>query len=77
MCFGLCVCGLVGVSVQQVCVCARNVCVSVCLCRNQLESMNEYHKACEIQKKMYERLRRKRDTVMSIIPPLKDQHSMV
>jgi len=41
--------------------------------RNNLESLNEFHKKCEEQKKSYERLRRKRDTVQSIIPPLTNQ----
>lgn len=42
--------------------------------RNCLESMNDYHKKCEEQKKAHERLRRKRDTVQSIIPPLTQQY---
>lgn len=45
--------------------------------RRQLESMNEFHKQCEEQKKAYERLRRKRDTVMSIIPPLQNQYEVL
>lgn len=45
--------------------------------RNNLESLNAFHKKCEEQKKMYERLRRKRDTVQSIIPPLTNQYEIL
>lgn len=36
-------------------------------------TINEHHKEYQIKKKTYERLRRKRDTLVSVIPPLKDQ----
>jgi hypothetical protein len=42
--------------------------------RRYLEQMSTYHKACEQQKSYYERLRRKRDTVQSVLPPLIAQY---
>ena len=47
------------------------------LLRSYMETQSMYHKMCEEQKKMHERLKRKRDTVASIIPPLTGQHSML
>lgn len=44
---------------------------------NHMEAMNNFHKECERQKKLHERMRRKRDTVASIIPPLKQQYEDV
>jgi len=44
--------------------------------RNYLQSGTEYHKAVEAQKKLYEKLRRKRDTVASIQKPLLAQLSL-
>jgi hypothetical protein len=41
--------------------------------RNFLQSQNEFHKSVETQKKLYEKLRRKRDTVASIQKPLLQQ----
>ncbi len=38
-----------------------------------MASQNDYHKLYEVQKKMYEKLRRKRETVISIQKPLKEQ----
>jgi chromosome segregation ATPase len=44
---------------------------------NHLEALNGFHKECERQKKLYEKLRRKRDTVTAIIPPLKEQADLL
>jgi chromosome segregation ATPase len=44
--------------------------------RNYLQSATEFHKAVETQKKLYEKLRRKRDTVASIQKPLLAQLSL-
>ena len=41
--------------------------------RNYLQSTNEFHKSVEGQKKLFEKLRRKRDTVASIQKPLLQQ----
>lgn len=41
--------------------------------RNYLQSQNEFHKSVEQQKKLFEKLRRKRDTVASIQKPLLQQ----
>lgn len=45
--------------------------------RNQMESMNDFHKKAEQSKKEFERLRRKRETVASIISPLINQHGVL